>query len=47
MYESAERRAGGSQSEVALYNQTNGLHSPWSVYTLRTFTCQLSTDPVI
>jgi hypothetical protein len=38
---------GKSQSEVALYNQTNGLHSPWSVYTLRTFACRSSTDPVV
>jgi hypothetical protein len=27
MYGSAERRGGWSQSEIALHNQTNGLHS--------------------
>ena len=27
-WESAERRAGWSQSEVALYNQTNELYNP-------------------
>jgi hypothetical protein len=55
MHGSAERRTGLYQSEVVLYNQTNGLRSinrlaheaPWSVYTLRTSVCQLSTNLII
>jgi hypothetical protein len=55
MHGSAERRAGWSQSEVFLHNQTNGLRSvnqlargaPWSVYALRTSTYRLSTDLII
>jgi hypothetical protein len=43
-----------SQSEIALYNQTNGLRSvnrlargaPWSVYALRIFACRIIHRPL-
>jgi hypothetical protein len=45
---------GNSQSEIALYNQTNGLRSvnwlahgaPWSVYALRIFVCRIIHRPL-
>jgi hypothetical protein len=55
MYESVERRAGWSQSEVVMYNKTNRLclvirlvcGVSWFVYTLRTFVCRSFTDLII
>jgi hypothetical protein len=32
---------------LSCITRPTGYISPWSVYTLRTFTCRLSTDPVI
>jgi hypothetical protein len=54
MHGNVERRAGLSQSEVALYNKTTGLRlvirlargAPWSVYILRIFVCRSFTDLV-
>jgi hypothetical protein len=55
MHGSVEWRVGWSQSKVVLYNQTNVATygdqltrgTPWSEYTLYTFTCRSFTDLVI